>query len=166
MRARIFEELGNASGARVDSLADALAKTLELETGLAMQLVELLTSLYALSSHLGVTVDDFAAALVDAVKRMPDAPPADWSALTRDLAKLPGLRESIGFAFKARDLKQENQRVWCHGRIVTDLRPICDLPLSGEGRFYGLSFLSTPARYSQSTRCSVLFSGLTKTSCG
>lgn len=105
-------------------LAGVVAKTLGASEADALDLANLLTSMYALYINLDVAPEEFAATVAAAVKRVPEMPTEESDALVADLALIPQLNESIGVLYKSVDVLREYERIWCHGRILTDIRPL------------------------------------------
>lgn len=124
-RANALEQLESVGvSTRPDVIATRLQSTLSVDETTALELTNLLTQLYALFTNLDMTPEEFGAALTDAVDRIPDAPKVDRVALQRAFGKLATLRDSVGVLQRARDVMTEHDHIWCHGRILTDLRPV------------------------------------------
>jgi hypothetical protein len=114
------------ASARLDKIAERIQSVVSLDDEAALGMADLLTSLYELYANIGGAPREFATAVVEAVQRMPEPPTIAASELVADLEQLPALSESLGLLSKARDVMTDHQRTWCHGRILTDLRPVFD----------------------------------------
>jgi hypothetical protein len=90
------------------------------------QILEVLATLYEVKSARDVTVEEFVEDVCDAMEsldselRLPHAERADFA------GKLLTLLNADLFALvaKAHDLATEDERTFCHARILTDLRPV------------------------------------------
>lgn len=126
-RRKMIEAISSVqASARPDKIAERMQSVASLDDEAALGMANLLIALYALYANLGGTPREFATAVVEAVQRMPEAPAIDASQLVADLEQLPALSESLGLLSKARDVMTDQQRIWCHGRILSDLRPVFD----------------------------------------
>jgi len=95
------------------------------------EILETLATLYEIRSQREMTVEQFVDDICDAMEaldsdeRLPHAQRADFA------GKLLTLLNAEVFALiaKAHDLMTEDERIFCHARILTDLRPIFGLNL-------------------------------------
>ena len=126
-RRKMIEAISSVqASARPDKIAERIQSVMALDDEAALGMANLLTSVYALHATIGGAAREFATAVVDAIQRMPEPPAISVSELIVDLEQLTTLSESLGLLSKARDVMTDHQRIWCHGRILTDLRPVFD----------------------------------------
>jgi hypothetical protein len=91
--------------------------------------VLLSAGLYGARDRLGPSVglSEFVDALIEAATR--SAAPSlasieNWDSAKRRLTRLLEMETPLGISAKAMDVMSETERLYCRGRVVTDLRPI------------------------------------------
>jgi hypothetical protein len=88
---------------------------------------EALVSMYLAKSGRDTPLEQFAGRVADALEALPDPTlrlvPGEREAFKEKLQILLGA-EVFGLISKIDDLRTESERVFCHARIVTDLRPV------------------------------------------
>lgn len=91
------------------------------------KIAEALVALYGVKSVREISVEEFADDVCDAMESLADPelrlPHAERAEFKNKLLILLG-SEVLGLASKAHDLATEDERTFCHARIITDLRPV------------------------------------------
>lgn len=88
---------------------------------------EALVSMYGVKSNSDLPLEEFVSGVADSLEEVPDPHlrllPSQREEFTQ---KLTVLLNSDMFAISAKlsDLRTENERIFCHARILTDLRPV------------------------------------------
>jgi hypothetical protein len=108
------------------SLAHSLEARLSMGGTKVQELVRLLASLYVVQEQRGEDVGDFVAELRAAAERSgkPDLQIGDWTAYQEALIEALSADTALAVAAKASGVMNDHARVYCHSRILTDLRPI------------------------------------------
>jgi hypothetical protein len=126
-RRKLLEAIADVpASARPDKIAERIQAAVSLGDEAALGMANLLMSLYTLYSSLDVSPQEFAKAIADAIGRLADPPVGVTKELITDLQQVATMSEALGLLSKARDVMTDHQRIWCHGRILTDLRPVFD----------------------------------------
>jgi hypothetical protein len=89
------------------------------------EVLSVLASLYKMFVDWGLDAKEFAEIVVRAIERLDPAPTIrDRAEITRFFSRIGELQGSFGLYLKAKDVRSDHQHVWCHARILTDIRPI------------------------------------------
>jgi hypothetical protein len=90
-------------------------------------IAEAIAALYGYKSFREISVEEFADNVCDAMEGLADEelrlPRSERAEFKRKLIILLG-SEVLSIASKVRDLATEDERTFCHARIITDLRPV------------------------------------------
>jgi len=83
-------------------------------------------NLYELRSKTGLSAEELAAVVVNSsvVSKSSAFPQEKKNTLMVRLTQLMSFNKSIGVTIKARDVMTEHERVFCHARILSDIRPV------------------------------------------
>jgi hypothetical protein len=91
------------------------------------QMADALVSLYAAASRRDIPLDDFIDGVAEALITLPSSelrlPPEQKDEFKEKLNTLLNA-DVFALVTKVDELRAENERVFCHARIVTDLRPV------------------------------------------
>lgn len=94
------------------------------------KIVEVLVTLYGIKSERDVSVEEFVDDVCDAMEHLDDASHPEYRLQVSERPDFAGKlltllnAELFALVAKAQDLLTEDERTFCHARILTDLRPI------------------------------------------
>ncbi len=112
----------------IDDLASRVAKNARLDSEHISSLVRTLSLAYAAMDQLGESVDIFVGMLCDALREANAGKiksVKDWNSKAKKrFQEIFSMHSSLGVSAKAIDVTRETERLWCKGRILTDLRPV------------------------------------------
>jgi hypothetical protein len=111
---------------RESDLARSIEGRLSLGGTKVREIVRLLASLYVAQDQTEEEVGDFVVALRSAAESSgkDDLQPADWTAYQNAIIEALSSDTALAVAAKAADVMNDHAKVYCHARILTDLRPI------------------------------------------
>jgi len=117
-----------AFGKKLDEIATAAASSITQTKPLDLKRVgEALVALYTVKSMRDVSVEEFSDYVCDSMEsldqeelRLPHAEREQFKARLITLLSA----DVFGIASKVLDLRTDDERVFCHARILTDLRPV------------------------------------------
>ncbi len=117
-----------ASGKKLDELATAAVRSVSSKSNLNFnRIAEAIVVLYGAKSVKDISVEEFADKVCDAMEGLDSPelrlPKTEREQFKRKLIILLGANV-FGIATKIVDLRTDDERVFCHARILTDLRPV------------------------------------------
>ena len=125
----ILETISTAPPALLSrDLSKRVVARVNLDADEAAQLVHLLSSLYRVREFLDRSLDDFSQDLCETLQKAKGAEftpgGGSWETVKGYLTRILALDETLGVTAKALGILAENERQFCHARVITDLRPI------------------------------------------
>jgi len=123
----VFNEERQEATAVAASAFESISRSANEPAGEFKKISEALVSMYLAKSGRDIPLEEFANRVADALEALPDPAlrlaPGDRGPFKEKLQILLGA-EVFGVISKIDDLRTESERVFCHARIVTDLRPV------------------------------------------
>jgi hypothetical protein len=108
----------------VKDLGGRVALSIDATTEQANGILQMLAEVHRVSRNRGVAIGEAAAALCEAAKALSmDPVDSDWSRFQQRLTELLQI-EGFGITAKASEIRQDQGRMFCEARILSDLRPV------------------------------------------
>ncbi len=127
----ILEEQPNLA---LSKLAETIASRLSIDKGRIEEIIRLLTSLQMAQEGLGLTVADLVAELRAAMEASGknELSHTNWAEFEASISEALSEETALAVSSKALDVMQDHSKIYCYGRVLTDLRPIFKADLSQE----------------------------------
>lgn len=124
---KVSDDATSVSETPKDVAVNAITAISAAKTAQPKQIAEAVATLYGVKSARDVSTEDFVEEVCDAMESLPSddqrLPHAERELFKEKLLKILGA-ELFGLASKVYDLATEDERTFCHARILTDLRPV------------------------------------------
>jgi len=108
------------------ALTQSIAARLSLDRERINDIVDLLTGLEIAKERGGLPVKDFVAELRAAMETSgrEDLRPADWTSFQAAIEEALSDESALAVSTKALGVMQDHAKIFCDGRVLTDLRPV------------------------------------------
>lgn len=118
----------------LSELAETIATRLSIDKARIEEIIRLLTSLQMAQEGLGLSVGDLVAQLRAAMEASgkEELSHPDWAGFQEAIADALSEETALAVSSKALDVMQDHAKIYCYGRILTDLRPIFKADVSQE----------------------------------
>jgi len=119
---------GSVSGRNIEeSVTSAVTTVPKMSKSDIRKITETLISLYGVKSAREISLEEFVEEISDALESLDPSgekwPPAERKRLEQNLTTLLSA-DMFALVAKVVDLRTDDERVFCHARILTDLRPV------------------------------------------
>lgn len=123
----VFNEDRQEAMAVATSAIESVSRSIGASAEDFKKIGEALVSMYLVKSSRDTPLEEFSDQIADALEDLPDPnlrlTPEERGLFKEKLQVILGA-EVFGIISKVDDLRTESERIYCHARIVTDLRPV------------------------------------------